>query len=223
MLCAQLNATGLPCGRPACGCARAYKDVFTARPGVNDGVHLSLTPIVFNEFIFVRYLAASLLVFSYLIFCWLCWRNYQRKQNISTSSIMDSDECILIGYASQTGSALHIAQQTAAQLEQAGKPVHILSLNQITPAQLTQVSTALFIVSTYGEGEAPDNGNRFIARTLAQLEKTSLQHLHIAMLALGDKTYQHYCGFAHQLHYKLHQCGAHFLTDIIEVDRSTLA
>ncbi len=167
----------------------------------------------------MRHLAASLLVFFYLILCWLCWRNHQRKQNGFTSSTIDSGESILIAYASQTGSALHIAQQTAKQLEQAGKSVQILSLNQITPTQLTQISTALFIVSTYGEGEAPDNGNRFIARTLAQLEKTSLQHLQIAILGLGDSTYPHFCGFAHQLHNKLHQCGAHFLTDVIEADQ----
>lgn len=167
----------------------------------------------------MRYLFAGLLILSYGAFCWLCWRNHQRKQNFSTSSNIDSSECILIGYASQTGSALHIAQQTAEQLEQAGKSVQIRPLNQIIPAQLTQVSTALFIVSTYGEGEAPDNGNRFIARTLAQLENTSLQNLQIAMLALGDSSYQHFCGFAHQLHNKLHQCGAHFLTDMIEVDQ----
>lgn len=167
----------------------------------------------------MRYLAASLLVFSYLFFCWLCWRHYQRKQHIFRSSNIDSNEYILIGYASQTGSALHIAQQTATQLEQAGKSVQILPLNQITPAQLTQISTALFVVSTFGEGEAPDNGNRFFSHTLAQLEKTSLQHLHVAMLGLGDSTYQHFCGFAHHLYNKLRQCGAHFLTDIVEVDR----
>lgn len=167
----------------------------------------------------MRYLAASLLVFTYLIFCWLCWRNYQRKQNISRLTATNSEDTILIGYASQTGNAFNIAQQTAGQLEQAGKSVQVRSLNQIMPAHLSQVSTALFIVSTYGEGEAPDNGNRFVARTLAQLEKTSLQHLQIAMLALGDSSYQHFCGFALQLHNKLHQCGAHFLTDTIEVDQ----
>ena len=167
----------------------------------------------------MRYLAVSLIIFSYLILCWLCWRNYQRKQHISRSVATKSEDYILIGYASQTGSAFNIAQQTADQLEQAGKSVQILPLNQINPAQLTLISTTLFIVSTYGEGEAPDNGNRFIARTLAQLDNTSLQNLQIAILALGDSSYQHFCGFAHQLHNKLHQCGAHFLTDIIEVDQ----
>lgn len=167
----------------------------------------------------MRYFFAGLLILSYGLFCWFCWRHYQRKQNTIRAAASTPEETILIGYASQTGSALRIAQQTAAQLEQASKPSQILALNQITPAQLAQTSTALFIVSTYGEGEAPDNGNRFIARTLAQLEKTSLQHLQIAMLGLGDSNYQHFCGFAHLLHNKLHQCGAHFLTDVIEVDQ----
>lgn len=167
----------------------------------------------------MRYLAASLLFFSYIIFCWLCWRNYQRKQNSTFSVVSNNGQHILIGYASQTSSALRIAQQTAEQLQQAGKSVQLLPLNQIIPAHLTQASTALFVVSTYGEGEAPDNGNRFISRTLAQLESASLQHLHIAMLALGDSSYQYFCGFAHQLQGELHHRGAHFITDIIEVDR----
>ena len=167
----------------------------------------------------MRYLAASLLVFSYLIFCWLCWRNYQRKKIESASLLIDSSECILIGYASQTGSALRIAQQTAAQLEQAGKSVQILSLNQITSAQLTQVSTALFIVSTYGEGEAPDNGNRFFVRTLGGLDANALQQQQVLILGLGDSTYAYFCGFAHQLGHALHERGARFMADVIEVDR----
>ncbi len=166
----------------------------------------------------MRYLAASLLIFSYFLFCWLCWRNYQRKQNISTIPNIDSSECILIGYASQAGNAARIAKKTAQQLEQAGKAVQILALNQITAAQLTKTSTALFIVSTYGEGEAPDNGNRFVTRTLASLGQDSLKHLQIGLLGMGDSSYQHFCGFAHQLHNEFHRRGAHFLADIIEVD-----
>lgn len=166
----------------------------------------------------MRYLAVSLLIFSYSIFCWFCWRNYRRTQNISTSNNIDSSECILIGYASQTGNAALIAKKTAQQLEQAGREVHILALNQITPAHLTQASIALFIVSTYGEGEAPDNGNRFVARTLNAIGQNALQHLQVGLLGLGDSSYQHFCGFAHQLHNEFHRRGAHFLADIIEVD-----
>ena len=166
----------------------------------------------------MRYLVASLLIIGYCIFCWLCWRHYKRKQVITAACNSESSEIILIGYASQTGNAERIAQQTAQQLQQAGKQVQLLSLNKITPELLTQVSTALFIASTYGEGEAPDNGNRFFTRALNGFDKHSLQHLHVIILGLGDSAYAYFCGFAHQLQHALHAHGAHFMADVIEVD-----
>jgi sulfite reductase (NADPH) flavoprotein alpha-component len=166
----------------------------------------------------VRYFAASILVVGYILFCWLCWRKYQRQQQRFVSA-SDPGLDILIGYASQTGSAAQIAQQTAQQLEQTGKSVKTLPLNQIESALLTQVSTVLLIASTYGEGEAPDNGNRFIARALDGIDSHGLQHQQVLILGLGDSTYSYFCGFAHQLEHALHKCGARFMADVIEVDR----
>ena len=164
-------------------------------------------------------LAASILIVGYIFFCWWCWRQYlhQQKKILSTASSNSVD--ILIGYASQTGSATRIAQQTAQQLQQAGKVVKIVPLNQIEPELLTQISTLLLVASTYGEGEAPDNGNRFIARTLRKLDSHGLQHQQVLILGLGDSAYAYFCGFAHQLQHALHERGAHFIADVIEVDR----
>lgn len=166
----------------------------------------------------MRYLAASLLIVSYFALCWVCWRSYLRRQAIESVNVIGSGEYILIGYASQGGSATRIAKKTAQQLEQTGKAVKVLSLNQITPELLTQASNILLIASTYGEGEAPDNGNRFIARTLGALQSDSLKSAQVAILGLGDASYQHFCGFAHQLQHELQHRGAHFITDIIEVN-----
>ncbi len=170
----------------------------------------------------MRFLAASILIVGYVFFCWWCWRKYQLQrssQQEGTSSASNQGVDILIGYASQTGSATRIAQQTAQQLQQAGKVVTILPLNQIDPELLTQVSTLLLIASTYGEGEAPDNGNRFFARALRDLDGDRLRHQQVLILGLGDSTYAYFCGFAHQLQRALHERGAHFIADVIEVDR----
>lgn len=179
----------------------------------------------------MRYLAAGLLVFAYVLFCWWCWRRHQQRllqqnwqqdlqlnlQHNKTSAAGDTD--ILIAYASQTGQAIAIAQQTAQQLMGAQKKIHLVSLNQLSSELLQQNTTLLIVASTYGEGEAPDNGNRFIARTLANLRQHSLQHLQVAILGLGDSSYKHFCGFAHELQHELQHCGAHFITDVIEVDK----
>jgi sulfite reductase (NADPH) flavoprotein alpha-component len=166
----------------------------------------------------VRYLAASLLIISYFVLCWTCWRSYWRRQAIASTNVNEAGDYLLVGYASQGGSATRIAQKTALQLERAGKAVKVLPLNQITPELLVGTSTVLFIASTYGEGEAPDNGNRFIARTLGQLPQHSLQHQQVAILGLGDSSYKFFCGFAHQLQCELQHRGAHFISDIVEVN-----
>lgn len=167
----------------------------------------------------MRYLAASALVFSYLLFCWCCWQKYRRQQQQGLAAFASGDADIVIAYASQTGNAARIARQTAQQLNASGKNTELITLNNLNAERLARTQQLLIIASTYGESEAPDNGNRFIARTLAPLQATSLQHVQVALLALGDSNYQHFCGFAHQLHNKLHQCGAQFLMDMIEVDQ----
>jgi sulfite reductase alpha subunit-like flavoprotein len=47
-----------------------------------------------------------------------------------------------------------------------------------------------------------------------------LQHLQYGVLALGDRSYGHFCGFGHQLDQWLRQHGAHPLFDAIEVDNA---
>lgn len=166
----------------------------------------------------MRYLAAGLIIFLYLIFCWLCWRRYRKQhQNVNTKPITPTE--ILVAHASQTGAATMYARQTLQQLQAAGKDAALVSLNQVSPELLSHTKILLIVASTYGEGEAPDNGNRFIKNCLAPLNGNSLKDLQIAILGLGDSSYQKFCGFAHQLHSELQHRGAHFLTDVIEVDK----
>jgi sulfite reductase (NADPH) flavoprotein alpha-component len=168
----------------------------------------------------LNYLLAAILVVVYALFCWLCWYRYRQRQNSAAQlAAAVESETILVGFASQTGSAFVLAQKTLDQLVQAGQTARLLPLNQITPDLLQQVSRFLVVASTYGEGEAPDDGNRFIARRLAKIDKQGLSHLQVLILGLGDSSYQHFCGFAHQLHRELHARGAHFIADVIEVDR----
>lgn len=169
----------------------------------------------------MHYIAASILFIFYLAFCWFCWRKYEaRQQQLFVQYQTESAASqVVIAYASQSGSAAMFASQTALQLQAAGMASHRVSLNQLTPELLMQAKTLLVIASTYGEGEAPDNGDRFIARTLGKLKQHSLQHLQVAVLGLGDSSYQYFCGFAHQLQHGLQHRGAHFFTDVIEVDK----
>ncbi|WP_158304065.1 sulfite reductase subunit alpha [Cellvibrio japonicus] len=164
--------------------------------------------------------SAFALLLVYSAFCVFVWRHYRRQQTTSVIATSGSNgKVILLGYASQGGNALRIAQQTAAQLQQAGRRVELLPLNRLDAERLQQATLCLLVLSTYGEGEPPDNANRFIARNLRTLAPGQLAHVQLAILALGDASYTHFCGFAHSVYRELHQRGAQCLTDIIEVDR----
>jgi sulfite reductase (NADPH) flavoprotein alpha-component len=81
---------------------------------------------------------------------------------------------------------------------------------------LRDTTRALFIVSTYGEGDPPDGAALFAQRMLQQ--SLDLHTLQFGLLALGDSSYPHYCGFGRALGHWLRAQGAAALFDPVEVD-----
>ena len=122
----------------------------------------------------------------------------------------------LIGFASQNGFAERLAWQTAGQLQAAGAVVQVRSLAQLDEQALRGAERALFVVSTFGDGEAPDSARGFVRRVLAG--EFDLRHLEYALLGLGDRQYQRFCGFGRQLHDWLQGQGARSLFSPVEVD-----
>nr|WP_315258563.1 sulfite reductase flavoprotein subunit alpha [uncultured Duganella sp.] len=126
------------------------------------------------------------------------------------------DDPVLLAYASQTGQAERLALQSAAALQKAGVAVHVHSLEKLTLPQLGKYRRALFVASSFGEGEPPDSARRF-ARLL-NAAKEELKHVQYAVLALGDRNYAQFCGFGHTLNQRLAFMGAQPLHPMIEVD-----
>lgn len=124
-----------------------------------------------------------------------------------------------VAYASQTGQAEELALQTAQALHTAGVPVRLAPLSQIRLADLQQADRLLCIASTYGEGDPPDSAVAFARQVMANAG-ASLSHLHVGVLALGDASYAHFCGFGRALDRWLMDNGAHALFDRIDVDKS---
>ncbi|TBU98944.1 sulfite reductase [Stutzerimonas kirkiae] len=160
-----------------------------------------------------REISAGLVLLAYLGLCLETWRRQRGKHRQATPV----GNGLLIAYASQSGQALHIARDSSTQLQAAGIDTGVLSLEQLAPEQLRQYRQALFIVSTYGEGEAPDNAARFERQLQARLHE--LNDLQYAVLALGDSQYPHFCAFGRRLDELLRAQGALPLFDRLEADR----
>jgi sulfite reductase (NADPH) flavoprotein alpha-component len=128
----------------------------------------------------------------------------------------NADDPVLMAYASQTGQAERLALQSAAVLQKAGVAVHVRSLEKLTPPQLGKYRRALFVASSFGEGEPPDGARRFSRMLHAAAQE--LAHMQYAVLALGDRNYLQFCGFGQTLDQRLRVMGARPLHPIIEVD-----
>lgn len=122
----------------------------------------------------------------------------------------------LIGFASQSGVAERLAWQTAGALRGAGAAVTVRSLGELDSGSLIGVRRALFVVSTFGDGEPPDNARSFARRVMEQTQP--LLGLRFGLLALGDREYPTFCGFGRRLGEWLGGGGAEPLFDPVEMD-----
>ncbi|WP_397450007.1 PepSY domain-containing protein [Pseudomonas sp. NA-150] len=167
--------------------------------------------------------SAALMMPLFFITGWLLYLDRRRKKRqikaarVGVSDLVDSGTpSWLIGFASQSGFAEQLAWQTAGQLQAAGLPVRVQRLADVTEQDLHRSQNALFVVSTFGDGEAPDSARGFERSVLGR--PLSLSGLNYAVLALGDRQYQHFCGFAKRLHDWLAERGGSTLFAPIEVD-----
>src|SRR5690606_30781493 len=78
----------------------------------------------------------------------------------------------------------------------------------------------LFVVSTTGEGDPPDHALSFLRQMQGGADGEGLAHLEYALLALGDRDYDDFCGFGRQLDQWLRMRGAQPLFDRVEVDNA---
>ncbi len=159
---------------------------------------------------------------AYGLVCLLPYLRARRKRLAAVRSKAEAEAATspgwIVAYASQTGNAEELASQTVATLRLAGIPAQLSELSDLHAEDLQRAERVLFLVSTYGEGDAPDAGAAFAGRLMTT--QLPLPQLHYAVLALGDSAYQQFCGFGRALDGWLQAQGAHSLFPRIDVDRS---
>lgn len=124
---------------------------------------------------------------------------------------------IAVLYASQSGTAEGIARKVAKELKSKGHVASLASLEGYTPAALAEERYAIFVASTYGEGEAPDAAQPFY-QSLCVEQLPRYLDLSYSVLALGDSHYEHFCKFGIDLDNKLASLGAVRLCDRVDCD-----
>src|SRR5690554_2529109 len=154
-----------------------------------------------------RQLIAAGVLLSYCGCCLWTWRGYRAKSHATAD--------LLIAWASQSGNAQQLAEQLQQQLSSAGKHAHCLALDQLSSSLLEKNTQIIFIVSTFGQGEAPEHARFFLKKLPAEC---NLKHVKIHVLGLGDRRYPNFCKFAEQLQTRLVAQGAKLCFPLMTVD-----
>uniref|UniRef100_A0A3Q4GF63 NADPH-dependent diflavin oxidoreductase 1 n=1 Tax=Neolamprologus brichardi TaxID=32507 RepID=A0A3Q4GF63_NEOBR len=120
-----------------------------------------------------------------------------------------SNPALLVLYGSQTGTAQDTAQRLARQAQRRRLRVRVMPLDDYNVADLIAESLVVFVCSTAGQGDPPDNMKNFWRFLFKKsLPVGSLNQLDCVILGLGDSSYPKFNFVAKKLHKRLLQLGA---------------
>ena len=120
-------------------------------------------------------------------------------------------------FGTQTGNAETVAEDAAALARTKGFTPRIAEMDEIDMAHLAAMQNLIVVVSTYGEGEMPDNAHQFW-EALSASTAPRLEALNYGVLALGDTSYDEFCQAGKLVDMRLEQLGAKRLATRVDCD-----
>lgn len=136
---------------------------------------------------------------------------------VSTVEAAQPQASLTILYGSQTGNAKGLAQEYKEKAESAGIAATLVNMADYKPKQIKNETHVVIVVSTHGEGDAPDDAVE-LHEFLASKKAPKLAGLKYAVLGLGDSSYEFFCQTAKDFDQRLEALGAARIEERVDCD-----
>lgn len=144
-------------------------------------------------------------------------QNGSHSSTDSNTQQVNQQPKLTILYGSQTGNGESVAIQLQQQAQIIGINTELYSLADFTVKQLSKKTIITLVISTHGEGEAPDDAELFYEQ-LFSTKAPDLSPLKYSVLALGDSSYELFCQTGQEIDQRLAELGAQQIHQRIDCD-----
>jgi sulfite reductase (NADPH) flavoprotein alpha-component len=112
---------------------------------------------------------------------------------------------LMVLYGTESGNSEVLADRTVKAAKKSGFQAVMKNMSDISPADLLKVSNLLVVVSTWGDGDAPETAVSFHKDFMEN--SLDLSKVRFSVCALGDTSYEQFCKIGKDFDARLEQLG----------------
>lgn len=124
---------------------------------------------------------------------------------------------LTILYGSETGHSHELAEKLAEKAANKNIAATVINMYDYNTKKIGEEVNVAIIVSTHGEGDPPDMADDFY-KFITGKRTPKLEKLNFSVLALGDKSYKHFCKTGEDIDAAFKKQGAYRVAPLVKCD-----